>query len=197
MSEPQDRDSMRRAALSAQDLAIAALVGRYIERREQAESPCVHDLFAVAAEFGDTASPRCARSSPAPRRCALPATTRAPANPPADDGAPSSRAITTHERSARVPEPVRPDRPGRLDGWSACPTVVEALWFEDLPLGSRRTRRAVVRWSNGSEGEALRWYADEILICRGRPDRQDSRAVALAAFPSRPRLAAGLTVAAR
>jgi hypothetical protein len=41
--------------LSEQDLAIAALVGRYIERRERLEAPCVHDLLAAAAEFGDTA----------------------------------------------------------------------------------------------------------------------------------------------
>jgi hypothetical protein len=47
------------------------------------------------------------------------------------------------------------------------PTITEVLRFEDLPLGSRGTRRAVVRWSNGSEGEALTWYADEILICEG------------------------------
>ena len=41
--------------LSAQDLATAALVGRYIERRERHQTPCVHDLLAAAAEFGDTA----------------------------------------------------------------------------------------------------------------------------------------------
>jgi hypothetical protein len=40
--------------LSEQDLAIAALVGRYIERRERHQTPCVHDLLA-AAESGDTA----------------------------------------------------------------------------------------------------------------------------------------------
>jgi hypothetical protein len=47
--------SAGRAELTEQDLAIAALVGRYIERREQHETPCVHDLLAAAAEFGDTA----------------------------------------------------------------------------------------------------------------------------------------------
>jgi hypothetical protein len=30
-----------------------------------------------------------------------------------------------------------------------------------------------VRWSDGSEGEALRWYADEILVCEG--DHANSR----------------------
>ena len=43
------------------------------------------------------------------------------------------------------------------------PTVEEVLRFEDLPLGSRGSRRAVVRWSDGTEGEALRWMADEVL----------------------------------
>jgi hypothetical protein len=59
---------------------------------------------------------------------------------------------------------------GRLDSVSASepsPTITEMLRLEDLPLGSRGTRRAVVRWSDGSEGEALTWYADEILICEG------------------------------
>jgi len=48
-------NSAERAELTEQDLAIAALVGRYIERREQHETPCAHDLLAAAAEFGDTA----------------------------------------------------------------------------------------------------------------------------------------------
>ena len=49
------RDHRERVELTEQDLAIAALVGRYIERREHHEAPDVHDLLAVAAEFGDTA----------------------------------------------------------------------------------------------------------------------------------------------
>lgn len=47
------------------------------------------------------------------------------------------------------------------------PTVVEVVRFEDLPLGSRGTRRAIARWSDGSESEAITYYADEILICEG------------------------------
>jgi hypothetical protein len=47
------------------------------------------------------------------------------------------------------------------------PTVTDVVRFEDLPLGSRGTRRAIARWSDGSESEALTWYADEILICEG------------------------------
>jgi hypothetical protein len=48
-------DLADRAQLTQQDRAIAALVGRYIERREAGQPPCAHDLFAVAAEFGETA----------------------------------------------------------------------------------------------------------------------------------------------
>ena len=52
----------------------------------------------------------------------------------------------------------------------ASPTVVEVLRFEDLPLRSLASRRAVVRWSDGSEGEAVRFYADEILSPARRAD---------------------------
>jgi hypothetical protein len=47
------------------------------------------------------------------------------------------------------------------------PTVVEVLRFEDLPLGASASRRAVVRWSDGSESEALRWYRDEVKFSEG------------------------------
>jgi hypothetical protein len=47
------------------------------------------------------------------------------------------------------------------------PVVEEVLRFENLPPGSLASRRAVVRWSNGSEGEAIRYYGDEVLICEG------------------------------
>ena len=57
------------------------------------------------------------------------------------------------------------------------PTVIEVLRFEDLPLGSRGTRRAIARWSDGTESEALTYYADEILICEG--DHGNSRLMAL------------------
>jgi hypothetical protein len=50
---------------------------------------------------------------------------------------------------------------------SSATIVAEVLRFEDLPLGSGGSRRVVVRWSDGSESEALRWYADEILVCEG------------------------------
>ena len=55
MIDRHHHDRAGRAELSEQDLADAALVGRYIERREHHETPCVHDLLAAAAEFGDTA----------------------------------------------------------------------------------------------------------------------------------------------
>jgi hypothetical protein len=45
--------------------------------------------------------------------------------------------------------------------------VVEVVQFEDLPAGSLASRRAVVRWSDSTEGEALRWYSDEVLVSEG------------------------------
>jgi hypothetical protein len=50
---------------------------------------------------------------------------------------------------------------------NAVRTVEQVVRFEDLPFGSTGSRRAVVRWSDGTEGEALRWYQDEILVCEG------------------------------
>jgi hypothetical protein len=47
------------------------------------------------------------------------------------------------------------------------PVVREVLSFEPLPPGQKGSRRAVVRWSDGRIAEALRWWADEILICDG------------------------------
>jgi hypothetical protein len=47
------------------------------------------------------------------------------------------------------------------------PIVEEVLRFEDLPLGSAGSRRAVVRWSDGTEDVPITWYSDEILVCDG------------------------------
>jgi hypothetical protein len=47
------------------------------------------------------------------------------------------------------------------------PIVEEVLRFENLPLGSAGTRRAVVRWSDGTEDSPMTWYGDEILVCEG------------------------------
>ena len=55
----------------------------------------------------------------------------------------------------------------RVSTPEAGPTVEEVLRFEDLPPDSLASRRAVVRWSDGTEGEAVRWVGDEVLICEG------------------------------
>jgi hypothetical protein len=55
MTERHYSDGAERYELTEQDLAIATLVGRYIERREAGRPLCAHDLFVVAAEFGDAA----------------------------------------------------------------------------------------------------------------------------------------------
>jgi hypothetical protein len=40
------------------------------------------------------------------------------------------------------------------------PIVEEVLRFEELPPGSLGSRRAIVRWSDGTEGEAIKFFAD-------------------------------------
>ncbi len=47
------------------------------------------------------------------------------------------------------------------------PIVEEVLRFEDLRLGSAGSRRAIVRWSDGTEDAAMTWFGDEILVCEG------------------------------
>jgi hypothetical protein len=47
------------------------------------------------------------------------------------------------------------------------PTVVEVVRFEDLPPGSLASRRAVALWSDGTVGECLRWYSDEVPVSEG------------------------------
>jgi hypothetical protein len=46
------------------------------------------------------------------------------------------------------------------------PIVTEVLRYEDLPLRSPGTRRAVVRWSDYRQTEARSWYAHEELRLR-------------------------------
>ena len=45
--------------------------------------------------------------------------------------------------------------------------VTEVLAIESLPLGSNGSPRAVVRWSDGTASEGLRWVDDEILFSEG------------------------------
>ena len=49
-------DDPDQAELDEADLAVATLLGRYIERRYHGRTPAVHDLMAAAAEFGDRAA---------------------------------------------------------------------------------------------------------------------------------------------
>jgi hypothetical protein len=47
------------------------------------------------------------------------------------------------------------------------PVIREVLAVEPLPVGASGSRRAIVRWSDGSVGEAARWWDDEVLFCEG------------------------------
>ena len=61
----------------------------------------------------------------------------------------------------------REDTLAPMHGHQTAPVIEEVLRFENLPVGSSATRRAIVRWSDGTENQALAWYHDEILICEG------------------------------
>jgi hypothetical protein len=51
--------------------------------------------------------------------------------------------------------------------YPSSPIVEEVVRFEDLPVGSLASRRAIVRRSDGTEGVAVRYYGDEVLISEG------------------------------
>jgi hypothetical protein len=53
------------------------------------------------------------------------------------------------------------------------PIVEEVVRCEDPPPGSLAGRRMIVRWSDGTEGEAVRFYRDEVLFSEG--DHGNSR----------------------
>jgi hypothetical protein len=80
--------------------------------------------------------------------------------------APDGVAYTLTDQTQLDPT-VREDTLALMDTAQSPPIVEEVLRFEDLPIGSSATRAAFVRWSDGTESQALAWYADEILICEG------------------------------
>ena len=65
------------------------------------------------------------------------------------------------------------------------PIVTEVLRFEDLPPGSRGTRRAIDGWSDGTESEAMTWYAD-LCGCPHKSAYAEARVM-----PRDPGIAAG------
>ena len=56
------------------------------------------------------------------------------------------------------------------------PIVEEVVRCEDLPPGSLAGRRLIVRWSDGTQGEAVRFYQDEVLSPVNRVGRALKRA---------------------
>lgn len=49
-------DPNERLELATEEQALADLLDEYVRRRELHQAPCVLDLLAVAAEFGDRAA---------------------------------------------------------------------------------------------------------------------------------------------
>lgn len=46
-------------------------------------------------------------------------------------------------------------------------TVRSVIALETLPLGVQYSRRAVVEWSDGTIGEAARWWHEEVRLTEG------------------------------
>jgi hypothetical protein len=44
------------------------------------------------------------------------------------------------------------------------PVITRVVAIEELPPGSRATRRVIAEWSDGSQSEALAWFSDEWLV---------------------------------
>jgi len=80
--------------------------------------------------------------------------------------APDGVLYSLIEESALDP-PSGEGRLGAMAKRASEPIVEEVLRFEDLPVGSPGTRRAVVRWSDGTEDAPMTWYSDETLVCEG------------------------------
>ena len=89
--------------------------------------------------------------------------------------APDSVAYTLTDH-AQLDLPAREDTLAPMGPAQSPPVVDEVLRFEDLPAGSSATRAAVVRWSDGTESQALAWYSDEILSPVNRVGRALKRA---------------------
>jgi hypothetical protein len=83
----------------------------------------------------------------------------------APDGVLYSLVDAEDYHACREPGEAPAEQPGRraVIMTPVEPTVTEVLRFEPLPVDYRGSRRAVVRWSDGSTGEALRWYEDDLL----------------------------------
>ena len=49
----------------------------------------------------------------------------------------------------------------------SAPVITRVVAIEELPPGSRATRRLIAEWSDGSQSEALAWFSDEWLVSEG------------------------------
>jgi hypothetical protein len=55
----------------------------------------------------------------------------------------------------------------RYGGVVSDPVITRVVAIEELPPGSRATRRLIAEWSDGSQSEALTWFSDEWLVSEG------------------------------
>ena len=59
------------------------------------------------------------------------------------------------------------DRGGEYAGRMSEPVVTRVIAVQELPWGSPASRRVIAEWSDGSQSEALSWYAEEWLVSEG------------------------------
>jgi len=73
--------------------------------------------------------------------------------------APNGIAYTLADQ-VQLDLPTREDTLVPMRRRQTAPVVETVLRFENLPVGLSATRRAICRWSDGTEGQALAWYGD-------------------------------------
>ena len=123
---PHEQPDTRELQFSERDLAIATLVGRYVERRERGDAPCAHDLLAVAAELGDGAVDQLRTCSSSTRRCAR---ARTPADAPTAYGPPPIRFTEADVDQARAGDVLIEFERGR-------PIIVDRSLYRELVKGA-------------------------------------------------------------
>jgi hypothetical protein len=142
----------------------ASCVGRFLAQRSISGSRVLLIDDVVTSGYQAREAIRALRAAGA-RDWRVVAVARATAVP-GDAGSRARSGICSADREE--PDCHEPDHCGvSYDHPIADRVIHEIIAFEALQQTAPGSRRAVVRWSDGAVGEALRWYDDEVLFCEG------------------------------